>query len=259
MEMPQGAAVPQSPPSAAALESSTATLAHSRSSSTPQPLELSSAPAHDDSSALSPSSAAHPVSSTSAKSVPSPAVPQSALVAPPHPKPRPAVIPSTGNKRPDPFAELGRTRPWTPSDIFTPSGASVASTTASSASVALTTTAMTSIHDPTAISTPVPSSLAALKARAAMESEAKAVAAMQASIDLRHQQATLVYPPVVANTAPSSTIEPSTVKPVLASVASSPPAPPKSASSSIVDATPPGNEPAFSTTRTGRTRTLTAG
>lgn len=236
MEMPQGAAVPQSPPSAAALESSTATLAHSCSSSTPQPLELSSAPAHDDSSALSPSSAAHPVSSTSAKSVPSPAVPQSALVAPPRPKPRPALIPSTGNKRPDPFAELGRTRPWTPSDIFTPSGASVASTTASSASVALTTTAMTSI-----------------------QSEAKAIAAMQASIDLRHQQATLVYPPVVANTAPSSTIEPSTVKPVLASVASSPPAPPKSASSSIVDATPPGNEPAFSTTRTGRTRTLTAG
>ena len=93
-----------------------------------------------------------------------------------------------------------------------------------------------------ALPTPLLSSLSALKLQAATEKETKALAAMQASIDLQHQHVAPIDPPVVLNAAPSSTVEH-----VLTVAASSPPAPPKS----TLTPTPPSNEPATTVTHMG--------
>ena len=143
-------------------------------------------------------------------SVPPPAISQLVSAASPHPKPcpkpHPVFLPSTVDKHPDQFSQLGHSWPWIPSDILPmPSSATVPSPTAS----------MTSIHASTAISTPAPSLMSALKLWAAIEKEAKAIAVMKASINSWHQHVALINPPVVSNTALS------TVEPILTMVASS--------------------------------------
>ena len=134
-----------------------------------------------------------------ANSVPLPAISQLVSAASPHPKPCPVFLPSTVDKHPNPFSQLGRSRPWMPSDI---------SPMSSSAIIPSPTASMTSIHASTAISTSAPSSMSALKLQAAIEKEAKAVVVMQASINSQRQHVALINPPVVSDTA-SSTVEPS--------------------------------------------------
>ena len=103
-----------------------------------------------------------------ANSVPPPAISQLVLAASPHPKPHPkpcpVFLPSSVDKHPDQFSQLGCSWPWIPSDISPmPSSATVPSPTAS----------MTSIHASIAISTPAPPLMSALKLQAAIEKEAK--------------------------------------------------------------------------------------
>lgn len=258
-EIFKNAAVVPSIPYATAVKSPAASQSPPGSPPAPQASRMPSPPAHDDNSnPFSP--AAHPLGDASFDDV----IDASALgdgdafVAngggfggldgndfpvlpstepprpqpePPRPQPRPAATPSAGDRQPDPFAQLGRSRPWTPSNI---------QPTTSNTLVDSATVSATSIAAFSANSAPVPSSLTALKIRAAAEEEAKAVAAMQASIDLQHKQITpapIVEPGSVA-VAPSSALRTDTP-------------------SSIVDSTSNG-KPAGMKTRASRRRTSIA-